>query len=167
MGWFCCYCNHGMLSFNSPICHFCAVHRRCRKCHMTTDSIDEQRYRIPLRPAWEAEENYHFERYHVPKCDREKCDGKCGKQSKKKLKEEIKLRRDAIRERREAATASDSTMTDGKEEPKTPPPPIGGKMEEPGDGAFTMGGKGKGKAKVTEEGSALKSRKKVTFASFS
>ncbi|KAL9027351.1 MAG: hypothetical protein Q9196_004113 [Gyalolechia fulgens] len=120
--------------------------------------IDEQRYGIPLKPQWEAEETYNFNRYHVPGCDQETCDGACGQENKKALREEIKLRRDAIRERKQ--NASEST-TDGKEEPKTPPPL--GKTEEPGDEAFVMGGKGKGKAK--EEDGPPKSQKKVKFAS--
>ncbi|KAL8999327.1 MAG: hypothetical protein Q9188_005905 [Gyalolechia gomerana] len=120
--------------------------------------IDEQRYRIPLKPEWEAEETYNFNRFHAPGCDKEKCDGKCGQEDKKKLREEIRSRRGVVRERKK--NTSEST-TDNKEEPKTPP--RAGKMEEPGDGAFVIGGKGKAKAK--DEVSASKGRKKVKFAS--
>ncbi|KAL8936297.1 MAG: hypothetical protein Q9216_005004 [Gyalolechia sp. 2 TL-2023] len=187
MGWWCCYCEQGgMWSFMTPICLACGVHRRCHTCRMTTDSrtpfppnqhstttpkltthpplfpgIDEQRYRIPLKPQWEAEETYNFMRYHVRGCDQEKCNGACGQKDKKKLRQDIKMRRDVVKERRK--NASEST-TDGKEEPKTPP--MTGRTEEPGDEAFVISGKGKGKGKgkAKEEGSATKGQKKVKFA---
>ncbi|KAL8685827.1 MAG: hypothetical protein Q9218_007520 [Villophora microphyllina] len=120
---------------------------------MTTDSIGDMTYNLPLQPAWQAEENYDFSRYHVPGCKKADCDGKCGLgESKKRLYGEKMLRVAKDRERRqEAVKAKGHTSGTIRE-----------KMEEPGDEDFVMGMK----TSPVKDGNMLKGAKKarVTFA---
>ncbi|KAL8813066.1 MAG: hypothetical protein Q9223_007137 [Gallowayella weberi] len=123
----------------------------------TFPDIGRQKYNIRVRSAWEADEAFDFERFHIPGCKRDRCDGKCGLKNEKELVYQKKLREDKEKQRqsidkRDEAQRRKSTISVSSE-------PIED-VEEPGDTDFATG------AKVNSKAGKEKSRKKnrVTFA---
>ncbi|KAL8995645.1 MAG: hypothetical protein Q9169_004654 [Polycauliona sp. 2 TL-2023] len=139
---------------------------------MTTDSIARQTYNLRLRSAWEADENHDFYRFHVPRCDRSKCDGSCGLKDKKELERQIRLRRERERQRREMdkqdegdqqRKPAENLTRMKKDSTASASSGSGPGVEEPGDTDFMTGAKIRGK---TSANSTPKKRKpgRVTFA---
>lgn len=113
-------------------------------------------YNLPLRPAWEAEENYNFKTFHKPGCDQKKCNGTCGQENKGKLWEQISLRKATDRARKKQQAAEMSGKNEGSGTPE-----VEEKLEEPGDDDFVLGTKNP----LNKGGDMPKGRKKgrVTF----
>ncbi|KAL8834342.1 MAG: hypothetical protein Q9170_003797 [Blastenia crenularia] len=136
------------LSFNQDGLALLLLRPRCKGCLMVTDDISRQSYNIRLRSEWEAEETYNFNRFHVPGCKQETCDGKCGLKDKKKLWDEIRQRQAHDKESKKR----ESESTDSKEDEK-----LKEKMEEPGDTPFVA----KSRMKPNERSATPKGQKKV------
>ncbi|KAL8884227.1 MAG: hypothetical protein Q9205_005229, partial [Flavoplaca limonia] len=137
--------------------------------------ISTQKYNIRLRSAWEADEAYDFERFHIPHCDRSKCDGSCGLKNMKGLAKQARLRRDKDKERRERdaprkedeklkpAVESESERKDSTATASSGTVP---EVEEPGDTDFVTGAeiRSKGKAKGMILSPPGRKKGRVTFA---
>ncbi|KAL8710143.1 MAG: hypothetical protein Q9220_005226 [cf. Caloplaca sp. 1 TL-2023] len=98
---------------------------------MINDDIGEQRYNTRLAPISEAAETYDYNRFHVPGCKQDKCNGKCGQGDPKLLTRQIKARKDQERKRREreASEVKKRYRDQGSPSQKE-------KLEEPGDKDF-------------------------------
>ncbi|KAL8785021.1 MAG: hypothetical protein Q9213_003614 [Squamulea squamosa] len=134
--------------------------------------IEQRKSNIRLRSAWEADENYDFNRFHVPGCKRDKCDGKCGLESKKELWAQIRLRKEKEKQRRaidaeteEAKKFKSTEKEDVQRRDSTTTATLSTivDVEEPGDTDFVTGTKIRSRAvgNITPK----RGRKKgVTFA---
>ncbi|KAL9033736.1 MAG: hypothetical protein Q9180_005791, partial [Flavoplaca navasiana] len=133
-----------------------------------------QKYNIRLRSSWEADEAYDFERFHIPHCDRSKCDGSCGLKNMKGLAKQARLRREKDKERRErdAPRKEDEKVKsaekdEGERKDSTATASSGTvpEVEEPGDTDFVTGAeiRSKGKAKGISSPTGRK-KGRVTFA---
>ncbi|KAL8806125.1 MAG: hypothetical protein Q9182_001526 [Xanthomendoza sp. 2 TL-2023] len=123
----------------------------------TFPDISRQKYNIRVPSGSEASEKTDFKSFHVPRCKRDSCDGKCGLENKKGLAFQKMLREDKEKQRqsvdkRDEAQRRQSTTSilSGTIED----------VEEPGDTDFATG------AKLASKAGKQKSRKKnrVTFA---
>ncbi|KAL8774107.1 MAG: hypothetical protein Q9209_001215 [Squamulea sp. 1 TL-2023] len=132
--------------------------------------IESGKSNVRLRSAWEAEENYDFNRFHVPGCEQDKCDGKCGLEDDKELRLQIKLRRQKEKQRQvidaeteEAKRVKLAEKEDIKRRDSTTTTSLSTVVEEPGDTDFMTGAKIRSKAvaSITPKGPK---KKGVTFA---
>ncbi|KAL8911157.1 MAG: hypothetical protein Q9171_003612, partial [Xanthocarpia ochracea] len=60
--------------------------------------ISTQTYNLPLTSSYTSPETYDFVNFHTPRCDKRKCDGRCGMEDMKALRAQVRLRREYERE---------------------------------------------------------------------
>ncbi|KAL8673064.1 MAG: hypothetical protein Q9168_002487 [Polycauliona sp. 1 TL-2023] len=140
----------------------------------STTCIARQTYNIRLRSAWEADENYDFNLFHVPNCNRNECDGSCGIKTSKdrqELRQQIQMRKDKEKQRRQRDAqyevdkqriSAEKEEMRRKESIATTSSGSGPNVDEPGDTDFMTGAKIR--VKTSANSTPKKKKGRVTFA---